>query len=232
MRHFFRLTLILLIAVLVFTTPANAASSTTTTPTPEMGMIKLCKVAGTGVPVGQPFTIRAGNQSYSVPAGPGDGGYCVLAGQYPADTQVLIEELIPPGYYVSRIEVKPDRAVDKNVSQGAVTVRVGSGVTEIIFTNKALGSPTPTRTPTPLLTSTPRPTRTPTSTPSCAPDCTPTPTPIPRGRLQICKEAAGADVSGYFTFRFSGRSVTIPVGACSGLMRADVGSLTITEDAR
>ncbi|MGZ9223282.1 MAG: hypothetical protein ACXW4Q_14330, partial [Anaerolineales bacterium] len=230
-RNYYVMIALILIASLL-TTPVSAASTAIDTPAPELGQLKVCKVAGAGVPEGKLFTIKVGNNSYSVPAGPGDGGFCVLAGQYPVDTHVTVQEVISAGYYVSHIEVKPDRAVSKDVAQGTAIIQVGSGVTEIIFTNRVIGSPTPTREPTPLVTSTPRPTKTPTTTPDCSPNCTPTSTPIPRGRLQICKEADGAGVSGYFTFRFAGRSVTIPTGACSGLIGVDAGILTISEEAQ
>ena len=215
-------------------TKASAAPTSLLTPppatsTPELGQLKVCKVAGAGVNEGKLFTIQVENTSYKVPAGPGDGGYCVLAGQFPINTQVNIQEVIPAGYYVARIEVKPDRTISKDVPLGKVTIKIGSGVTEVIFTNKASGSPTPTRTPTPLITSTPKPSKTPTATPSCAPNCTATPTPTPRGRLQICKEADGPGVSGYFTFQFAGKSKTVPVGACSSLLYVDAGNLTVTE---
>jgi hypothetical protein len=230
MKRIFYLTTALIIVTSLLTPTVSAASTVLDTPTPELGQLKVCKVAGAGVPEGKLFTIKVGNNSYSVPAGPGEGGYCVLAGQYPVDTQVTIQEVIPAGYYVSHIDVKPDRTVGKDVAQGTAIIQVGNGVTEIIFTNRVIGSPTPTREPTPLVTSTPKPTKTPTATPDCAPNCTPTSTPIPRGRLQICKEADGEGVSGYFTFGFAGRSVTIPAGACSGLIGVDAGSLTITEE--
>jgi hypothetical protein len=167
------------------------------------------------------FTIKVGNISYNVPA-----GHCVLAGQFRINTQVTIQETVPAGYYVSHIEVKPDaRTVSKDASIGKLVVNIGSGVTEVIFTNKIVGTPT-------TITSTPRPTRTPTSTPSCAPNCTPTATPIPMGRMQICKEADGGGVSGNFTFRFNTKSRTVPVGACSLMTSVNAGTLTITEDAR
>ena len=229
MKKAFILLIILAMMGATLTTTASAASTVTTTPTPELGQLKICKVAGTGVTQGKLFTFTAGGSTFYVPAGPADSGYCVLAGQYPLNTQLTIEEVIPAGYYVSRIEVKPDRVVSRDTANGKVVIRIGSGVTEAIFTNKVAGSPTPTRTPTSVNTPTPRPTNTSTSTPSCSPNCTPTPTPIPRGRLQICKEADGDGVTGYFTFRFETRSRSVPVGACAGLISVDAGKLTITE---
>jgi hypothetical protein len=229
MKKVFFLLIILAMMGAILTTTASAASTVTTTPTPELGQLKICKVAGTGVTQGKLFTFTAGGSTFYVPAGPADSGYCVLAGQYPLNTQLTIEEVIPAGYYVSRIEVKPDRVVSRDTANGKVVIRIGSGVTEAIFTNKVAGSPTPTRTPTSVNTPTPRPTNTPTPTPSCSPNCTPTPTPIPKGRLQICKEADGDGVTGYFTFRFETRSRSVPVGACAGLISVNAGSLTITE---
>ena len=142
-RNFYVMIAFILIASL-FTVPVSAAPAAIDSSAPELGQLKVCKVAGAGVPEGQLFTIKVDNNSYSVPAGPGDGGFCVLAGQYPVDTQVTIQEINTAGYYVSHIEVKPDRAVSKDVAQGIVIIQVGSGVTEIIFTNRAIGSPTPT----------------------------------------------------------------------------------------
>jgi len=52
------------------------------------------------------------------------------------------------------------------------------------------------------------------------------------GRLQICKEADGPDVSGFFTFSFEDRKRSIPVGACAGLIAVNAGVLTITETAQ
>ncbi|HXQ34379.1 MAG TPA: hypothetical protein VN843_10230 [Anaerolineales bacterium] len=207
-------------------TPVSAAPESLLTPTAssaiELGQLKVCKSAGAGVTVGQLFTINVNNTSYSVPAGPTDGGYCVLAGQFPLNLDVTVQEVIPAGYDVSNIEVKPDRAVDTDVSVGKVIVEIGSGVTEVIFTNRVSGLPTPTSGPT----------NTPTATPSCAPNCTPTPTPTPKGRLQICKEADGAGVSGYFSFNFANKSKTVPVGACSALITVEAGTLTINEVAQ
>jgi hypothetical protein len=233
MKKLFSVLLGLIMITSLMVTSASAAPAALLTPTPELGQLKVCKVAGSGVQEGRMFAFRVNGKTYNVPAGPPDRGYCVLAGQYPLDTHVTIEEVIPAGYYVSRIEVKPDRTVSKNTSQGIVTVRIISGVIEAIFTNKVAGTQTPTRTPTSVITSTPRPTKTATSTPSCAPNCTPTSTPVPMGRMQICKEAEGPGVTGYFTFKFeTTRSRQVPVGACAGLIAVKAGTLTISEVAR
>jgi len=225
MKKIFSVLMALFIVATLFTTRASAAPTAMLTPTlpaPEFGQLKVCKAAGAGVTVGQLFTINVNNTSYTVPAGPTDGGYCVLAGQFPLNLDVTVQEVIPAGYDVSDIEVKPDRAQNTDIESGEVIVEIGSGVTEVIFTNRLSGLPTPTVGPT----------NTPTATPGCDPNCTPTPTPTPKGRLQICKEADDAGVSGYFSFSFANRSKSVPVGACSALITVDAGTLTISEAAQ
>jgi hypothetical protein len=178
-----------------------------------MGQLKLCKIAGSGVPAGTVFTFTVGSATYNVPAGK-DPGLCVLAGQFPINSQVTIDENVPAGFVVARIAVKPDsRVVSKNLSQGTVVVRIGTGVTEVIYTNRGEGIPT----------ATPQPTRTPGG---------PTPTPAPpTGRLQICKDDIEG-VSTNFTFTFAGKTRTIPDGTCTALVVVPVGPLTITEAAK
>jgi hypothetical protein len=179
--------------------------------------LKLCKVAGSGVKVGTVFTFTVDGQTYHVPA-----GYCVLAGQFALNTKVTVVETIPTGYFLARIVAKPEsRLVSKDISTGQAVVKIGSGVTEIIFTNK-VDRPTPTPTNTP--NGTPTPTKT--------PNTTPTPTQAPKGKLQICKEAGGDGVSGDFKFRFDTRSRIVPVGTCSLIISVNAGTLTVSEDAR
>jgi len=174
----------------------------TDTSTTELGQLKVCKAAGTGVTKGDVFTFSVGNTAYSVPA-----GYCVLAGQYSLNTQVTIRESIPAGYFVENITVEPsDRTVSKNTSLGEAVVKIGSGITEVSFRN-ATSTSTSTKTPEP-------------------------PTP-PQGYMQICKQAEGAGVSGYFMFRFATQTSSVPVGSCSNLIfNLTPGTLTVTEDAR
>jgi hypothetical protein len=149
---------------------------------------------------------------FNVPA-----GYCILAGQYPLNTNVTIQENIPAGFFISSIEFKPsNRKVSKNLALGTAVAKIGTGVTEVIYTNKPTGTPT----------NTPQPTRTPGGTKP------PTATPAVTGRLQICKEAGSNGVSGSFTFRFDTRSRSLPVGACTLIMSANVGTLVVKEDLK
>jgi hypothetical protein len=134
-------------------------------------------------------------------------GYCVLAGMYPLNTQVSIKENPVTGYFIESIDVAPnDRTVSKNISLGETVVKIGSGITEVSFRNAA-GISTSNKTPV-------------------------SPTP-PQGYMQICKQADGEGVSGYFTFRFASQSRSVPVGSCSSLIfDLTPGTLTVAEDAR
>jgi hypothetical protein len=191
-------------------TPTRTPTKTkTATPTPsDRGQLKVCKVAGPGVAAYKEFTFKVNGVNYTVPA-----GYCVLAGQYPLNTQVTVQETIPTGYYVSSIIVRPsNRTVSQDKAIGKVIVKIDTGVTEVVFTNAKQGVAT--------------------VTPTRPPQGSPTPTAGPRGRLQICKEASGNGVSGSFTFRYETRSKSVPVGACSLIISVNAGTLTVKEDAR
>jgi streptogramin lyase len=104
------------------------------------GQLKLCKVAGPGVALGQNFNITANGTSYTVPAGPASqGGYCIVDGTFPIGTQVTVQEMPPFPYGVLGISVNPPSrsagaAVLSN-GNGQVTVTIGSGFTEVVFTN-------------------------------------------------------------------------------------------------
>lgn len=58
--------------------------------------------------------------------------------------------------------------------------------------------------------------------------------PSPPGVLEICKKADNSNgaVTGNYTFTFADRSVTIPVGTCTGPLTVPSGELTVTEVAK
>lgn len=101
------------------------------------GQLKICKIAGAGITVGTNFTITAGSQAYTVPAGPAsEGGYCILDGTFPVGTAVTVTETIPTADLVSAITVAPaDRGGAPNLTTGSVIVTIGTGFTEVAFTN-------------------------------------------------------------------------------------------------
>ena len=51
--------------------------------TGEIGYLKICKIAGTGVTIGTPFMFHVDSQAYIVPA-----GYCILDGTFLVGTEV------------------------------------------------------------------------------------------------------------------------------------------------
>ncbi len=104
----------------------------------ELAILKICKVAGTGIAVGTNFSFTAGTVVVSVPAGSPPGGTCTVVGWFPVATNVAITESIPAGTEVSAIVVAPGNRIvgSPNLPGGSVVVRIGSGVTEATFTNR------------------------------------------------------------------------------------------------
>jgi len=121
----------------------DANNQTLVTFTNEFTELKICKIAGAGIQAGEAFSYRLtapgfNTQDISVPA--------VFAGQcslvtglfdFPAGTEVTIQELIPSGVSVTSIAVVPsDRLIGTaNLATGTVTVRIGARFTEVSFTN-------------------------------------------------------------------------------------------------
>ena len=105
------------------------------------GLLKVCKVAGPGIAVGTPFTFTAGSSTFTVPAGPAPGGTCVIGPSFPVGSNVTVAEDVPPGYTVSSIAVAPPKRLvgTPNLAGGSVNVTIGTGVTEVTFTDKRTG---------------------------------------------------------------------------------------------
>lgn len=100
-------------------------------------ILKICKIAGTGVNVGTPFTFQATGSSgqISVPAGPPPGGYCVVGPSYATNTSVTVQET-GPSATVTNITVAPPQAANINLAQGSVQLTLGPGVTEVTYTDE------------------------------------------------------------------------------------------------
>ena len=105
------------------------------------GLLKICKVAGTGVPVGAPFSFLAASSTLTVPAGPAPGGTCVVGPRFPLGTKITVVETIPEGHLVSSIDVAPASQLlgTPNLAGGSVDVTIGTGVTEVTFTDTRTG---------------------------------------------------------------------------------------------
>ena len=108
---------------------------------PENGLLKVCKVAGIGVAVGTPFSFTAGASTFTVPAGPPPAGTCVVGPTFPVGTTVTVDEVVPPGHAVASITVAPpgQQIGMANLAAGSVNVTIGTGVTEVTFTDKRTG---------------------------------------------------------------------------------------------
>ena len=105
------------------------------------GTLKICKVAGTGIPVGTMFNFTAGSSTVSVPAGPAPGGTCAIGPVFPVGTVVNVAEAVPSGNTVTAISVKPAGQLVglPSLPGGNVNVTIGAGVTEVTFTNNRTG---------------------------------------------------------------------------------------------
>ena len=106
----------------------------------DASVLKVCKVAGEGITLGERFAFSTkpsgGSEAVFVPAGPGPGGWCQIVGTYPPGSVVTVQERVPPGYGVDGIKVAPAEAlVSQAVRDGRVTVKLGQGVTEVTVTD-------------------------------------------------------------------------------------------------
>jgi hypothetical protein len=133
------------------TIPVNAITTTDNRCTGDneqrCGAVKLCKVAGLGVPLGTSFTFNWSDPGphplVTIPAGPAPGGNCVM-GKLPIGTTVTIQEtnFAPLGDAVANIDVTPASSIVTppgiNLPAGTVTVKVNTGVTEVTYTDHSL----------------------------------------------------------------------------------------------
>lgn len=108
--------------------------------------VKVCKVAGSGITLGAPFTFTVAGQPVTVPA-----GSCVLAGSFPINSLVQVSEAVPPGVEVAAIRVEPSERMRgvPDLRNGTVLAVTGPGVTEVSITNQTVRTSTTTSTPPP-----------------------------------------------------------------------------------
>ena len=105
------------------------------------GLLKLCKVAGDPFTLGQifQFTVTSGSQRnvYYITAGPpAQGGNCVLAGNFPVNTQVMIQETPQFFFRPSQITVNEGQLMACTPPSIYCTVATTiPGITEVTFTN-------------------------------------------------------------------------------------------------
>ena len=105
------------------------------------GLLKLCKVAGDPSTLGQVFTFTVtggGHRNvYMVTAGPPEqGGNCVLAGNFPVNTPVMIAETPKPPFFPSMITVNEGQLMACVPSSVYCTIAtIIPGITQVTFTN-------------------------------------------------------------------------------------------------
>ena len=96
-----------------------------------LGLVKVCKVAGSGVTAGTSFSFSMNGASFVVPA-----GYCVENGLLPVGTVVTVTEMFSAATVASAISVQPaSQQGTVDLIAQTVTATVGVGVTEVYFTN-------------------------------------------------------------------------------------------------
>ena len=116
------------------TVGAGLTTATFTNTSSEQGLLKVCKISGSGITPGAVFTFFMAGTNFSIPA-----GFCVKRGTYPPGTVVTITEMATPKTAVSAISVLPaarQGAVD--LPGRTITATIGVGVTEVYFTNVAI----------------------------------------------------------------------------------------------
>lgn len=104
------------------------------------GLLKLCKVAGDQSTLGQlfQFTVTSGGQRhvYYITAGPRQqGGNCVLAGNFPVNTQVTITEAFNFPYFPVSITVNEGQLQSCSPVGYCAIATIIPGITEVTYTN-------------------------------------------------------------------------------------------------
>jgi len=160
------------------------------------GLLKVCKIAGPGVAVGAPYNFTASGTPFIITAGSSTSappGNCAVVGSYPVGSTVSVDENVPANNQVDSISVEPSTAVvsgSTDLTAGTVVVTIGSGVTEVTYTDKSTGF------------------------------------------VEVCSGARGPGVTGDFQFNVGGRLFSASVGQCTGPIEVPAGRLSVTEVLR
>jgi hypothetical protein len=110
------------------------------------GVLKVCKIAGDASLLNAVFNFTVNGTPVEAIAGPASqGGFCTVVGSFAVNTQVTITEQAVDGVAVSAIVVAPsDRIVGTaNLSARTVTAVIGTGTTDVSFTNRVVPPPGP-----------------------------------------------------------------------------------------
>jgi hypothetical protein len=139
-------------AVVMVVPPATAGSTSTetivtfTNQAVPPAVLKICKVAGSGVSVNASFnfTLTPPATTLAVEAGPlTEGGYCaVVPGTFQVGTSVTVAETVPSGYAAPVITVNGTNTPSAGCTPTpyCVVAAIGPGVNEVSFTNSCVGA--------------------------------------------------------------------------------------------
>jgi hypothetical protein len=100
--------------------------------------VKVCKVAGPGIPIGTKSTFDIYNQPanhFTVAAGPAPGGYCVVVGHFYPTAKLAVKELTPPGTRLADVTLAPAAPLTVDLATRTATPTLHEGVNVLTFTN-------------------------------------------------------------------------------------------------
>jgi hypothetical protein len=126
----------------VITAVANGEKFVTFTNETNLGSVRICKDAGTGIPAGQQFTftVTVGNQApFDVQVGA--GGLCETIDNIVDGTNVHVAEQASTAYRIQSIACNPG-CTSIDLGGGSVDIAVSRGVTKsVTFTNESTSAP-------------------------------------------------------------------------------------------
>jgi hypothetical protein len=149
--------------------PATATKITFNNRVEPARLLKICSIAGTGVPIGTQFTFdfyindetAIGVQPITVPAGGAmEGGNCIIAqGQsapftngfssFPANSRITVVQRIANGFAPSAVSSATGTISNLNLPLRKATIPIADGINELTFTNIStapISAPTATGT--------------------------------------------------------------------------------------
>ena len=105
--------------------------------------VRVCKVAGAGVPLGTNFSFNVAGTPVTVPAGPAPGGTCSAVVSVPAGSAIITEAL-PPGIVLTGVSTLPGGLlVSSDLGAGTATVTVSAGSQTVVTFVNAVSTPIP-----------------------------------------------------------------------------------------
>jgi|GEM_PF-5090595 len=109
----------------------------------ERGTLKICKLGASSAVTGS-FSFSFGPMGGSTSTVSIPVNECFIDGTFPVGTVINLTETARAGFEVSDILVSDNRAVpgSRNLTARSISVTIGSGVTEVVFVNRAVTAAT------------------------------------------------------------------------------------------